>query len=79
MTKITRLWHRTAFWSRVEKSCLYIGSAITGTMVISEAGKLVTLIVIVSTVAGGLVGFWFNDANKDGIADIYQNDEDVKK
>lgn len=79
MTKIIKLWHRTAFWARVEKSCLYIGSAISGTMVLTEAGKLVTLIVIGSTIAGGLVGFWFNDANKDGIADIYQDIEPPKQ
>lgn len=72
MTKIVKLWHKTAFWARVEKTCLYVGSTITGTLVISEANKWWTIVVIVSSIIGGGVGFWFNDENKDGIADIYQ-------
>lgn len=72
MTRIIKLWYKTAFWVRVEKSCLYIGSVITGTLVLANADKMWTLIVIGSTIIGGLVGFWFNDENKDGIADIFQ-------
>jgi hypothetical protein len=72
MTKIIKLWHKTSFWTRVEKTFLYVGSTITGTMVQMEANKILILVVIVSTIIGGAVGFWFNDENKDGIADIYQ-------
>jgi hypothetical protein len=74
MTKIIKIWHRTTFWTKIEKSFLYIGSSISGTMVLTDAGKLATLIVIGSTIAGGLVGFWMTDANKDGIIDIIQDD-----
>lgn len=73
MTKIVKLWHRSAFWVRVEKSFLYIGSAISGTMVLNDAGKWATAIVIGSTIAGGFVGFWFNDSNKDGVPDVFQD------
>jgi hypothetical protein len=72
MTKIIKLWHKTAFWARVEKTFLYVGSAITGTLVLNEADKIWTLIVIGSTIIGGAVGFWFNDDNRNGIADIYE-------
>lgn len=72
MTRIVKLWYRTAFWARVEKSFLYIGSVITGTLVLSDADKIWTLIVIAATIVGGLVGFWFNDENKNGIADIFE-------
>lgn len=75
MTRIVKLWHKTAFWVRVEKSCLYVGSAITGTLVITEVDKIWTLIVIASTIAGGLVGFWFSDENKNGVPDIFENEE----
>lgn len=72
MTKIIKIWHKTSFWTRVEKTFLYVGSTITGTLVLTDAGKWWTVTVIVSTIIGGAVGFWFNDDNKDGIADIYQ-------
>jgi len=72
MTKIIKLWYKTSFWSRVEKSFLYVGSVVTGTLVLNEADKVWTLIVIGSTIAGGVVGFWFNDENKNGIADIFE-------
>ena len=72
MTKIIKLWYKTSFWSRVEKSFLYVGSVVTGTLVLNEADKVWTLIVIGSTIVGGVVGFWFNDENKNGIADIFE-------
>jgi hypothetical protein len=72
MTRIVKLWYRTAFWARVEKSFLYIGSAVTGTLVLTDADKIWTLIVIGSTIIGGMVGFWFNDENKNGVADIFE-------
>jgi hypothetical protein len=75
MTHIVKLWYRTAFWVRVEKSFLYVGSTITGTLVITEAAKVWTLIVIGSTIAGGLLGFWFSDENKNGVPDIFENNE----
>ncbi len=75
MTRIVKLWYRTAFWGRVEKSCLYVGSTVTGTLVLADAAKVWTLIVIGSTIAGGFIGFWFNDSNNDGIADIFQHDQ----
>ena len=72
MTRIVKLWYRTAFWARVEKSCLYIGSAVTGTLFLNEADKMWTLIFIGSTITGGFIGFWFNDEDKNGIADIFE-------
>jgi hypothetical protein len=74
MTRIVKIWYRTAFWVRVEKSFLYVGSAITGTLVITEVDKIYTLIVIGSTIAGGLVGFWFSDENRNGIPDIFEDE-----
>lgn len=74
MTRIVKIWYKTAFWGRVEKSFLYVGSTVTGTLVLADAGKVWTLIVIGSTIVGGVVGFWFNDSNKDGIADIFQDE-----
>jgi hypothetical protein len=66
------IWRKTKFWYRVEKSFLYIGPTVTGTLVLNDADRTWTLIVIGSTIVGGFVGFWFNDDNKDGIADIFQ-------
>lgn len=70
--KKVKFWQRTAFWSRVEKSSFYIGTTITGTLVLSEVDKIYTLISLGSTIVGGLVGFWFNDADGDGISDVFQ-------
>ena len=66
------VWRKTVFWARVEKSFLYIGSVVTGTLVLNEASKMWTLIVIGSTILGGIVGFWFNDDNRNGIPDIFE-------
>lgn len=72
MTRIVKIWYRTSFWARIEKSFLYVGSTVTGSMVLAEADKVWTLVVIGSTVVGGVVSLWFNDENKDGIADIFE-------
>lgn len=74
MTKIIKLWHRTAFWTKVEKTFLYVGSTITGGMVAADAGKLWMAISVLTTITGGIVGFWMTDANKDGIIDLVQDD-----
>jgi hypothetical protein len=72
MTKIAKLWHRYSFWQRLEKASFYIGTTVTGTLVLSEVDKIYTIISLGSTIVGGLIGIIFNDDNKDGISDIFQ-------
>jgi hypothetical protein len=72
MTKLVRYWQRATFWGKLEKSFSIIGSTITAVMVLSEADKIWTIIVIAATILSALIGLWFDDKNKDGISDILQ-------
>lgn len=72
---LVKYWQKTSFWSKVEKSFMYIGSTITGGLVITEVSKPLTIISIVITILGGLLGFWMADANSDGVVDLFEPDE----
>lgn len=74
MTRVIKWWKRTRIWGKVRDSCALLGTGTTITLEGADVQGFWAYFVMLITVLGTLLGIWMNDANQDGIADIFQDD-----
>ena len=69
-----RIWMKMSFWTRVERSLTILGSSAVILESALGAGPLATGLTAAFSLVGQQLAVWFDDKNKDGFADIFQED-----
>ena len=71
------IWLRMSFWERVERTLTTLGASAVLLESIFGAGALATGITAALTVASQHIAIWFDDKNKDGVPDVFQEEEEL--
>lgn len=77
LTRAKAIWQKMSFWGRVERSLGLLGGSAILLESVFGAGPVATGITALFTVASQNLAVWFDDKNQDGIADIYQSEEEL--
>ena len=75
MTKIIKWWHKISFWNKLQGTLLSVGIGSEATLFFMDSIDAWKWVAGTATILGMLITKWFEDKNKDGIADIFQKDK----
>jgi len=70
-----RIWMKMSFWGRIERSITILGSSSVLLESIFGAGPSATGITAAFSLIGQQLAVWFDDKNGDGVADVFQDNE----
>lgn len=77
-----RWWKKQSFWNKLAATFASLGIGTEVTLFFSESEHYWKYIAGAATIAGMLVSKWFEDKNKNGVSDCFEDDppsEDEKK
>lgn len=73
MTKIVKWWKKMIFWTKLKSSVAGLGIGTEITLFVADSAEVWKWIAGGATFLGYLITVWIEDADKDGIADIFQD------
>lgn len=66
------IWKKALLWTKIKDTFALGGILSQAGMEMLNTNEKIQLSVAVGTVLGYLIGMWFEDKDKDGIVDIFQ-------
>jgi hypothetical protein len=78
MTKVVKIWMKFSFWTKLKSIFATLGVGGEFALFIGDSHQSYKWVVGGCTVLAVLITYLIEDSNKDGVADIFQKDKDLK-
>lgn len=71
------IWMKMSFWERIERTLTTLGASAVFLESVFGAGAVATGITAAFTLGAQHLAIWIDDKNKDGVPDVFQEEETI--
>lgn len=72
---MSKFWKKTIFWENLKKSCAIFGGPTVVGFHMFDAADIYVCLSGITAMMGAFVSIWMTDNDKDGIIDLFENDD----
>lgn len=67
-------WIKTIFWENIKRTCAILGGPTAAGLHVFQAGDLWVVVSAAISFLGAILAIWMVDADRDGVVDIFQDE-----